>query len=432
MEYRPVPDVHGDAARRLVAYAFRPASGPEFAFDDADADPSPDAYDARGVYDVPDGGEATADDLAAACRIYRFDLRVRGTWTAAGGLSAVASDPAGRRRGHVGALLDGFHRELHADGATVSTLWPFSYGFYRRFGYEQVSTGARVTLPPDELSTIPSEPAGTFERLTADDWAAAADVYRAWATESLAMARDESWWRTRVFDSWDAAPYVYGWRDDDLRGYVVYTFEEGDAGSDDRTMVVRELAAADDRARGHCLRFCRDHDSQVGSIRLSTTPGDARRLQAAAADPYAVDVEIRPGPMARVVDLPAAIDALAVPAAAEADLTVAVADHACPWNDGRYRLTAADGSATLDRLGDRADDGRERAGDGDPRRAPAAAGGDATADVRASIGALSAALVGATPIDELARRGGFAGDDDALTALAGCLPAVDVFLREGF
>jgi predicted acetyltransferase len=473
MDYRPVPEGHRESFRRLVSYAFDPASGPNFDLEERRE--RPESFEPRGLYDVDesDGGGGTADagdggdgpsasdgpttdHLAAVCKIYRFTLRIRDAWRPAGGVGAVASAPETRRRGYVADMLDGLHRELRGDGTPFAVLWPFDYGFYRRLGYEQVGQYARLTVPPDELSAVAAGAAddGAFVRLDADDWAELDAVHAAWADEGLAVDRTESWWRRQVFEHWSDDPYVYGWRDDDgdLGGYVVYTFEDGDGGSDDRTLVVYELAATDERARRHCLRFLRDHDSQVGAVRLTDRVDRATALRDALDDPRAADVEVRPGPMLRAVDLPAAVAAIPFSPGAEATLVVRVVDDACPWNDGRFELTVADGSGRLEPLDDAPEGERETTdapGSGGDPPPTADRSPDPNSDLGGDVGALSAALVGAVPVDELAARqsgrvgsdgpeddagsaGALWGDADAIAALAGCCPPVETYLREGF
>jgi predicted acetyltransferase len=495
MDYRPVPEAHRESFERLVRYAFDPASGPDF--DLEDRRPDPEIFDVRGLYHPPgdgdvapaddgDGADAdgsdptpTGEDLAAICGVFRFTLRVRDDWVPAGGLAAVASAPETRRRGYVSDVLDGVHRELRDDGTPFAILWPFAYPFYRRHGYEQVSRYGRLTVPPDELSAVAARPAGEVVRLAADDWAEIDAIHAAWATESLAVDRTEGWWRRHVFEHWATDPYVYGWRDadGDLRGYVVYAFEDGERGRDDRTMVVRELAGVDETARRQCLRFVRDHDSQAATVRLSDRLDRAIALRTALDDPRAADLEVRPGPMLRAVDLRTAVGAVAFPPDVEARLTLEVRDAACPWNDGVFELTVADGTGRLEAVGGVGDDGSTCRSAG--RSTPEATGAPSSSpsvtalsstdvDVRAGVGALSAALVGAIPVRELATRGdaggldrsgpsaatettadrpadrptdrrspdgsaaGLTGDADALETLAACCPAVETYLREGF
>lgn len=435
MDYRPVPDDHRDAYDAVLSYAFSPERGPD---PDRDGPDRPAGFHPRALYDVdPDGdrrgtaeepddrGDAAtepdergtsdppADAMAVVCGFHDFSARIRGAFRPVGGVSAVASPPERRRQGLVRELLGGVHRELRDDGVPFAALWPFEFEFYRRLGYARVGDYSRITVPPDELAAVAAEPAGRFEQLSADDWARLDAVHAAWADDALGLDRTEDWWRKRVFRSWGTDPYVYGWSDGgELRGYLVYTVEEGDdegANAAGRTMAVSELAHRDREARGQLLRFCRDHDSQVEAVRL-VGPPDARLFDE-LDDPRAADTEVRPGPMARLVDVPAALEAVDYPAGVSGSVVLDVADDGCPWNDGRVRLSVGDGGGRVESVDD----------DG------------GSADVSLDVRALTRLVVGSHGIDRLVELGDVSvADPAARDLLADALPPTDPYLREGF
>ena len=411
MDYRPIPAPHDDAFDATISYAFSPERGPD---PDRDYPDPPESFRPRALYDVDDTDRAsdaaerpTADDMTAVCGYYEFGARIRGGTRELAGIAAVASPPETRRRGLVRELLGSVHRELRDDGVAFAALWPFEYPFYRRLGYARIGDHTRITVAPDALASACPDPAGSYTRLVADDWRRLDDVYAEWADGDLGLDRSESWWRRCVFRSWNADPYVYGWVDGDgtLGGYVVYTVEDDDDG---KTMGVSELAARDRRARGHLLRFCRNHDSQVERVRIRG-PADARLFDD-LADPRAADTEIRPGPMARVVDVAGALEAIEFPADAEGSVVLDVADDTCEWNDGTARLVVADG------------EGRVEAVDGDVEAA-----------VELDVGALTRLVLGSHGVARLIELGeATVHDDAARRTLAAAFPPGEPYLREGF
>lgn len=411
MDYRPIPEAHTERVRRLLTYAFRPESGPDL---DDEEHPRPDIYHRRGLYDVdadtPED-DLDPDDLQVMCAYYDFTARLRGDFHRVGGVSAVASPPESRRHGFIADLLSHLHREFRAKGIAFAALWPFEYAFYRRYGYAMSQQYTETRLSPEALNAVVPDSAGSFRRLDADDWAAVDEVHRAWATEALSLRRTEGWWRTRAFRGWRKDPYAYGWEDEsgDLRGYLFYTVDED---GDDKRMTVHELAAVDDEARGHLLRFCRDHDSQVDEVQVYSHRDDPTLLDT-LADPRAAEVRIKPGPMVRIVDLEAAIDALSLDSTGvnSARLTLAVDDDHCEWNDGLFTLEV--GSDGIDCR--RCDDD------------------DAVADVSVEIGALSQLVVGSRSVADLERTDDLTVETDAAREmLAAVFPSERVFLREGF
>ncbi len=407
MDYRPIPEAHRETYRRMLRYAFVPERGPDF---DDDPPEHPEEYHPRGVYETADDDTAMDPaNLRAVCAFYDFTANVRGDWHSVGGVSAVASPPENRRTGHVTEMLDALHEELRANDTAFAVLWPFNYEFYRRFGYAMCNTYQRTTVPPGELDGVVPEPAGTFRRFDPDDFDRLDGIYRTWASETLGLRRTEGWWRYRVFSSWYSERYVYGWEDDEgtLRGYVVYSMEGGDT-PEDRTMDVQELAYADPEARRQLYRFCRNHDSQVSTVKLFGPP-DSTLLET-LTDPRAATVTQKPGPMVRIVDLTAAVSALSVAADVSGSATVAVEDDHHDWNDGTFELSFANGAATC------------RETEADP-------------DLTAGIGPLSLVLVGARSVSTLREQDRIdvhEGGTQGVETLAAACPPTPTYLREGF
>ncbi|NHN58727.1 MULTISPECIES: enhanced intracellular survival protein Eis [Halorussus] len=402
MEYRELPEDRSEQFQEYVHYAFSLEDGPQEEFDwDVDDQPG----EPRALFD--------GDRMLCVCRHYWFRTRLRGRHIEMPGLSAVATPPEHRRQGNVARLLAESLAEYRDRGDVLTALWAFEHAFYERQGWGTANKWTRYECPPDALAWTRDDPlaGGEFRPVDADDHERLGRVLRA-ADEGyeLNIERTEKWWRKRIFDSWRGEPYAYGWEspDGDLRGYVVYRVEEEDEG---KVLTVPEFAAADHAARVNCLRFLADHDSQVERVRLRGPPGTD--LLDLSPDPAAVDCEVEAGPMVRLVDVPAAIEAMEYPDGPDAAFTLAVSDPLVDRNDATFRVAVEDGRATCERIGD----------------------GVATtdADATAGVGALSQVYVGYHSVADAERL----ADLDVRTAaareaLAAMFPEREVFLREGF
>jgi predicted acetyltransferase len=431
LAYRAVPDddAHRTAYRRLLQYAFAPERGPDF---DDDASDRPAEFEPRGLYERPDGaGAARADERTTAGRppeadadpdalvvagaLVDFRMRLRGEWRPVGGVSAIASPPEHRRRGHVGELLDRMHAELRDRGVGVAALWPFSHPFYRQFGYGRTNDYVVYEFPPETLDTPAASPDddGTVRRLSGEDVDALSALHEGSASEPLAVRRSDDWWRLRIFRSWSEERYVYGWADPGgtLRSYLAYRVEE--EGGDGRRLAVDYWDATDDEATRQLLGFLRNHDSQVSTIRL--VAGDANLLDR-LSDPADAETTVKPGPMVRVVDVESALAGLSTPADDER-VTLHVHDERHAWNDGTFVVGAEDGDTTCRR----ADVGDDTTGRSD-------------GTVWIDIGALSRLVVGARSAADLAELGVVEGDDDPVARLDSLLPreTPGPYLREFF
>jgi len=392
MEYRPVPVDSADF-RRFLSYAFRPEDGPP----DLDEEPPSLATvgEARGLFD--------GDDLLTVCKHHWFTARVGGVSHPLAGLSAVATPPEHRRRGLVRRLVEHALDEYRDRGAYLSALWPFKHPFYRQFGWALANRYASQTFDPAVLGGFHAGTTGTIRPLEPDEYESLARVLDAESGHRpLFVERTEEWWRKRTFEGWETDPNVYGLeRDGELRGYLVYSFERD---GDDREMRVGELAAIDREARHELFRFISDHDSQVASVQLYGPPDDL--LLDAVDDPADVEVAIKPGPMVRLVDVPAAIEAR--PLQGTGTVTIEVTDSVAGWNDGRFRIDVADGEASCVAV------------DEDP-------------DATCSVGALSQLYVGYRSVAALEEGGELTvASGGARTLLDEAFPTGPVFLRERF
>ena len=448
--YRAVPedDDHRRAYRRLLRYAFALEDGPDWEDDPYE---QPAAFEARGLYEHPDDSDSTAGEstpsstarstpsatdgrppdagdldptsLVVCGGLFDFRLRVRDAWRPVGGVTAIASPPERRRRGHVGRLVEEMHAELRGRDVAFAALWPFSHPFYERFGYGRVGDRVVHEFPPEALDTPAATPEGdegTIHELSTDDVDALSRLHEASAPEPLALRRSADWWRLRVFRSFSEERFVYGWTDStgDLRSYLAY---HADSDEEDRRLVVDDWGAADDEAFRQLLAFLRNHDSQVSTVRLyASDAGLLDRL----SDPADADTSIKPGPMVRVIDVEAALSGLATPAeGAGTDAVVLhIRDARHDWNDGTFEVGVDDGLTTCRRLDER----DERGGDG--------AGEAGEPGITAEIGSLSRLVVGARSARELSRLGSIDGNDDALARLDALLPREDPkpYLREHF
>lgn len=398
-DYRAVPEERRETFQRYVRYAFQPQRGYEGIEEELEEDAFDWLGDLRALFD--------GDEMVSVCAHHWFTARLRGDWHEVPGLSAVATPPEHRHQGLIRSLLTESIAEYRDRGSHFSALWPFEFGFYRKFGWAMANRYATVELPPDQLAFAADEDAGSFVPVEADDWERLARVYDAYREPyALTIDRTEDWWRKRVFRGFETDPYVYAWeRDGEARAYLVYRIEERDDGEGKR-LSAWESAWVDDEAYRALLRYCYYHDAQVETVRFYGPPDPS--LVDRVPDPRAADVEVHPGAMFRVVDVAAGLSALDYPTDATARLALAVSDPLVEDNDGTFVLDVGDGTADCYR-----DD-------------------DADPDVELDVNALSQLVAGYRPVDHLARTANLAGDADALDRLGTVFPSEPVLLGERF
>jgi predicted acetyltransferase len=408
MDYRPLPDDRQEQYQQYAHYAFRPQAGRTDDYGDG-FDEQPGVP--RALFD--------GDEMLAVCKHHWFRARLRGEWIEMPGVAAVASPPEHRRQGYVSRLMAESLAEYRDRGDVLTALWPFDHPFYERLGWGLANKFVRYECDPEALAFARDHASGTFRRLAADQYDLLVPVVAAHAEEyELEIDRAEQWWCKRIFESARGDPYVYVWEEDGQpRGYVGYRIRDGDEG---RLLEAHEFAHADREARLNLLRFVANHDSQVERASIYG-PHDASLLDA-ADDPGAIECQVEPGPMVRLVDVPAAFETFEYPNTPDAAFTLSVADSLADWNDATVRVAVEDGRATCERVAN-ASDGRS----GDPGAT------DSDADIATDVATLSQVYVGYHSVADAEAFGEFeVRDSTARETLATMFPERDVFLREGF
>jgi len=332
-----------------------------------------------------------SDTPIATAGAYTFRMTVPGGEVPTAGVTLVGVEPGHRRRGVLRALMRNQLDDVRARGEPVAILWASEAAIYQRFGYGlgtlsgsfEIERGRTAWLRPADLEgrmrlvdveeairTIPP----VYERMR--------------AVTPGALSRTEEWWRWGPLHDAEymrrgAGPkfrYLYE-VDGTAEGYAIYRpkGDWDDRGPKGQLQVVEAV--------GLTPRAVRAVWTFLFGVDLMRTISAERQpvphpLQLALADPRALGLVAGDGIWVRLVDVPAALAPRRYGAAGE--LVLDVTDAFCPWNAGRWRLTAS----------------------GKPGEAAATVGEtDAPADLALDVADLGAAYLGGVRPSELARAG---------------------------
>jgi len=318
------------------------------------------------------GGRLAAGLEVIPGRAYYGDRLV--PWAGIGG---VASFPDTRRQGNAFTMLKDTLGFMRDSGCVVSALYPFSFAFYRRLGWEHAADRVSYEVPLSDLplekhgrsagtgahgggqaagaqgtagtvrlvaSCMPGETEeveeGAVERLN--------EVYRRWARKHNGMLeRDEAWWRRFLLRTRKKQKYAVLWEDSSGRpgGYVIYLM--GSAFDPPYELVVREMAADSDAAYRGLLAFLRNQEALYRTVKV-TLP---------ASDPFAlylpnprVKREIGAHHMTRLIDVGAGLETAAdPPGSLSGRVALSVEDPVCGWNTGEWLLELDGGAVRVER-----------------------------------------------------------------------------------
>lgn len=162
--------------------------------------------------------------------------------SAAGGVGTL---PEYRNIGAAGAMLAECCRTLRREGIAASSLWPFSYEYYRKFGWE-VGGEVRTYDLPSKVAAGIGNP-NNARPAAPDDYVPITEVFESHMKDYNCLTdRSDEWWlkilkidkRLRWADEPGDGTVVYE-SDRGLEGYAVYELRQTENGC--KCVVVREI-----------------------------------------------------------------------------------------------------------------------------------------------------------------------------------------------
>jgi predicted acetyltransferase len=273
------------------------------------------------------------------------------------GISCIAVASDHRRRGALRKIMRAQLHGLHAHGAEpFAVLWASESRIYRRFGYGEASEYTAVELtkgadfrPGIELSTDPIRevPAEVARPLMEEIYAKllpnrVGKLSRSSGDWDHLMADDPA-----ERDGMSSRRFAVH-----PEGYACYRVGggRGDRGPSGR-LHVEEIVATTPQAHALLWRYVLDMDL-IGTITGRIGPDDPVRQM--LAEPMAQLLRQSPALWVRIVDLDRALVARRY--LTPLDVVFEVTDEFCPWNAGRWRLTADEtGAAQVTRTQDEPD-----------------------------------------------------------------------------
>ncbi|MGW3656878.1 GNAT family N-acetyltransferase [Streptomyces sp. NPDC005151] len=328
-------------------------------------------------------------DVVGTAGAFSFRLAVPGgALVPAAGVTMVSVAATHRRRGLLTSMMRRQLDDVRALGEPLAVLAASEPAIYGRFGYGAATKQMSLEIDTDRVRlTVPDGTDGIRLRYAKPDEAVTAieGVYEQLvAGRPGAPAGGPGWERKAVLDPESArqgaSPLqcVLAERDGGVVGYATFRNKPGwDAGVSKGRIVADDVSALDPAAYGALWRFLFGIDL-TSTVEARNRPVDDALLHL-VSDVRRCNIKVRDGLYVRLVELGAALEARAY--RAPVDVVFEVTDMFCPWNEGRWRLTAdTKGGASCKRTDD-------------------------PADLALSVRELGAAYLGGTSVVSLARAG---------------------------
>lgn len=337
MEIRPIQNDELKAALHLDAICYSQSS--DLAITDSTA---ADLKDAFGLFEK---GQLRSAMISHGQRMF-----IDGTAIPVSGIGSVATYPEYRRRGYVRQLFAVLFPRMRELGQAYSMLFPFSYPYYRTFGYELAYAKNQYTLPlsqlrpdNDEGSLEPVVPSATCIK-ELDEIKA---LYRDFATvRNLAKDRSDADWKRLIpAEPYKSQEYFYLYRNGAGEAEAYFQYKAVRKNPHTIDMDIQDLAWRGSRGLKSLLaRLALFHP--LANSASFCLPSDCV-FEYHIPDPYAIQRSIQPSCMIKVVDVQGALRATYLPGSGS--LVIKVKDDTLDWNDGSFLVEWSEGGTQATR-----------------------------------------------------------------------------------
>ncbi|NBI29731.1 GNAT family N-acetyltransferase [Chengkuizengella marina] len=270
------------------------------------------------------------DQLISMVSLLPLQVFIHNQVFSMGGVAGVASWPEYRRKGLVKQLLEKTLLEMKEKNMTVSMLAPFSFAFYRKYGWETLSEYKKYTIPISQFPKVETT-IGTIKRFKniQDCWPLLNEIYEQYTSGFNGMLkRDETWWFNRVFGETQTIQVYYN-ESGKPEGYLLYKVK-------DREMKVKEMVFLNESVRKQLWRLINQHDSMIDNVQLIAPSNDPLT---AILDNPTFKQELITYFMMRIVDVEQFLIAYPFYASgAKQEFMITVKDEFAEWNDGLFEI----------------------------------------------------------------------------------------------
>lgn len=251
------------------------------------------------------------------------------------GIGYVASYPEARGQGGINRIMERILEDCRDRNVTLSYLAPFSYPFYRRYGYEQVFDQIHYQLNSRDVPA-PKKTTGTMKRTTFEEAKEAIkDIYGRMPENQRAGLKREDWWYTYKFDQKGNNRYaLYYDKEGQATGYVVYQTVAP-------VFTIVEWGYLDHEAFRSLARFVSSHSGAFDRFEYACGYSGSNKNYL-LDNPFA-SVTVSPYMMARIVEMQRFLESYPFKTAQASFALHVEADDYAKWNEGIFEIKIEDG-----------------------------------------------------------------------------------------
>lgn len=256
------------------------------------------------------------------------------------GIGCVSSYPEYRGQGGVSAIMKQLLTDLAQNKIELAYLAPFSYPFYRKYGFEQLFEQITYTIQAADWPNIKAIP-GQMKRVPFEvAQNTIQEIYQKIERNQRGALTRENWWLEYTFGLDQANQFaIYKNEQDEIEGYLIYQLSAA-------RFTIKEWGYLTNQAFKSILRFVGSHNGSSQEFHFETG-FDGQTLSYLLPAPL-VKMEISPYMMGRIVDLESFLEKYPFATGANESYYLEIEDRYASWNDGLWKLSINNqGKATL-------------------------------------------------------------------------------------
>lgn len=207
----------------------------------------------------------------------------------------VMSAPEYADRTGISQLTKAAIEDMYNDGVTLSYLNPFSYDYYRRFGYEQVFELLRMEIPFEKFAKRPRVTKGSLKRYKFTE--VISDVKKLFDEHNThgGIVEDEWLWeisKLRYPDYYTALTFD---NDGKVNGYLIYSLGQTE-------FVIHDMVYQSPDSFLQIIHFINKHRSVYKKVIINSSDVSLKP-NLFVTDAFDVTTTIEPFMMARIINL---------------------------------------------------------------------------------------------------------------------------------
>lgn len=284
--------------------------------------------------------------LLSSLIIFPLEVKVNNKWFKMGSITGVTTLPENRYKGYVGMLIKSALSQMKEAGQVLSMLMPFSYEFYRKYGWGTTFLKSQMETDIKYFAEFGNRSC-EYGELDEKNIEAINQIYIAYTAKyNGAVKLSHINWQHKFDLIKQYNHKVYGAYNTKNRlvGYIEYEKK-------DEQFIIYEMVYTNLAARMELYRFAFIHNAECKTVlRYNIPQDDPILLQISSLHGGDVEFKTYGNMMTRIVDVEAFFSEMVFDSTINGCFTMQVIDDYAEWNNSVFEISINDGKTSINKM----------------------------------------------------------------------------------